>query len=526
MTVTLDTALGHGNAGSTNIVTFATTAPVAVGARIVVIAAFFQGGTATTLTVSGGGLSWAQDNSAVSGSLRIFQWSALAPAGLSSGTTITGTANAVGNDLEIEGVSLLGVDTASPVVAFNGGGASTAAWSSGSIAAGVGNAIVGGAFCDGLVGTSAPGGSNTEFDDFNVVGQNETMTGVFNLNTAASDSASGTFSSAVGHVVSAVAYRAATAAGGAIWRFPRGPHRRMRRLPRGPLGLEERRFVVAATGQVFTVTPAGSVTPTGNLVKQAQKPLGGTVTPAGALAKLASKLTGGATTPAGALVKVAQKALGGNVTPTGTFAKIKVALLALAGSITPSGALTKRADKALGGSTTPTGTIARSTLKALLGSITPSGALRKLVSKPLAGATTPTGTLSRAKVVLLALAGSISPSGALRRQAGKALGGASAPSGALKKAVSKTTAGSVTPTGSLAKAISRRFAGAITPVGTVARAIVGAVSQAINVLTFDVPMRALRAWDRASLLVRSWDWPASRLRSHDEPSEDLDSRDH
>jgi hypothetical protein len=180
----------------------------------VFVAAYFNAGSGTTLTASGSGLSWAQDHFVSSGNLRIGVYSAPCPAGLAISSTLTATANGANHDMMGSAISILGVDTASPVVAFNGGTGATAAWTSSSIAALAGNAIVGGAFCDGLVGTSAASGSNTEFSDQNDATQNETQTGVYNLNTAASDSAAGTWSGAVTWVALGAAYRASTAVGG------------------------------------------------------------------------------------------------------------------------------------------------------------------------------------------------------------------------------------------------------------------------------------------------------------------------
>jgi hypothetical protein len=211
--VTLDQTLGTQKAHIATVLNLTTGATIAAGGRVVYVAAYFNSGGGTTLTGSGSGLSWAQDHFVSTGNLRIGIYSAACPSGLASGSTLTATANGANHDMMGSAISLLGVDTVSPVVAFNGGTGATAAWTSSSIAALAGNAIVGGSFCDGLVGTSTASGSNTEFSDQNDATQNESQTGVYNLTTAASDTATGTWSGAVTWVALGVAYLAA--AGGA-----------------------------------------------------------------------------------------------------------------------------------------------------------------------------------------------------------------------------------------------------------------------------------------------------------------------
>ena len=74
----------------------------------------------------------------------------------------------------------------------------------------------------------------------------------------------------------------------------------------------------------------------------------------------------GSITPTGTLVKALSKTLGGTITPTGALALIGLKVISLAGSITPIGTLSKLTAKTFSGAITPTGSLARSILKSFL----------------------------------------------------------------------------------------------------------------------------------------------------------------
>ncbi len=255
--------------------------------------------------------------------------------------------------------------------------------------------------------------------------------------------------------------------------------------------------------QVQKNTFTGTIAPTGALIRQIQKMLTGSMTPTGSLVKQTQKTFGGVTTPTGALVKEVQKTFTGSITPTGALAVIKLAVVSLAGSITPTGNLVKETQKvlsgsitptgitiketrktftgsieptgtvdviksaliSLAGSITPTGTLIRQTQKGLAGQITPTGNLIKQTLKNLSGSITPTGDLSTVKAALISLAGSITPTGALTRQVQKILSGSVTPTGDLSKQAQKDFAGDITPTGNLIKQAQKVFSGSITPTG-------------------------------------------------------------
>jgi hypothetical protein len=213
--VTLDALLGNGKAhdlvapGTVDVVT---TNTVAAGGMIALIAARFDAG-AGTMSVSGtGGLTWATAHNVTSGSLRIYVFYAFAPVGLASGTTLT-VSNTNSADLMATAISLLGVDTVSPVSGFNGSGSTGTAWTTGSITAGNGDAIVGASFEDGnATDTSTATGPAVEFSDFNDATQSEAMTAAYKLSVAGTDSVAGAWAASVSHVDIGVAFKAAAAA--------------------------------------------------------------------------------------------------------------------------------------------------------------------------------------------------------------------------------------------------------------------------------------------------------------------------
>ena len=104
---------------------------------------------------------------------------------------------------------------------------------------------------------------------------------------------------------------------------------------------------------------AGSMTPTGDLVKKTLKQLAGSMTSTGALVAKTLKQVAGAMTPTGALGKKTLKQLAGSMTPTGALATVRKRFVSLAGSMTPTGALATKYTqvKALAGSMTPTGAL-------------------------------------------------------------------------------------------------------------------------------------------------------------------------
>jgi hypothetical protein len=190
-----------------------TGAAVASGAMIVALVHNFNS-AAETLSMSGGSLTWTQAHTLTSGSLRLSLFYAFAPSGLASGTTLTVTASVGGsNDMTWCVASYLGVDTSGTVVAFNAAAASTAAWSSGSVAGNSGNALIGGAGGDGTLRTSTPDAGNNERIDFNSATTSGSITLVDKLSISGTDSLDGDWSGTLSHIGIGVAFKPAAAGG-------------------------------------------------------------------------------------------------------------------------------------------------------------------------------------------------------------------------------------------------------------------------------------------------------------------------
>lgn len=147
----------------------------------------------------------------------------------------------------------------------------------------------------------------------------------------------------------------------------------------------------------------------------------------------------------------------GSVTPSGAL--MLETAKTLAGSATPTGTVTRRTSKTLAGSTTTTGTLGRHTNKTLTGAVAPSGSVIRQTAKTFIGSTTPSGILSVGLVKLLTLVGSVTPTGTLQKTVTKTLGGSVAATGTVVKTITKSFAGSVIPSGlfSVVRAATSRF---------------------------------------------------------------------
>lgn len=139
----------------------------------------------------------------------------------------------------------------------------------------------------------------------------------------------------------------------------------------------------------------------------------GAITPSGTLLKQANKLLAGTITPSGGLLKQVNKIFTGAITPTGALLEQLVKLISVSGSITPTGTLTKQINKSFTGGITFVGTLVKLVSKNLTGAITPTGALVKQISKTFTGVLTFTGTLVEKFQKLQSLTGVLSFSGAL-----------------------------------------------------------------------------------------------------------------
>lgn len=218
MAIGTPTTLGSSPSIASVTHTHATTATAPSGALIIVVAGWGSG-TDRTATVTGGGLTWTTDQSNVSAGgykLRIGVFSAPAPAGLASGTTLTLTTSGADDGANIAACYVTGVDVGGTRKdASTGSAAVTASWDT--TAATTTNAddlIIGGSFGDGNRTSTATVG--TELFDFQNATNAWSMTVTYQIvASTGSKSLTGTWSASVDQVAGFVAYKSAVAAGDA-----------------------------------------------------------------------------------------------------------------------------------------------------------------------------------------------------------------------------------------------------------------------------------------------------------------------
>ena len=206
MSVTQDQFLGHGNAAASATCTLTTAQPVAAGAVIVVWAGRFDPTASNDMTLTGGGLTWTKRVNTQVGNFRLCGWTAPAPAGLASGTVLTNTMPGTPDSL-MTAESLLGVDTAGTFLTNQNSGTGTG-WSCGSVTPTDGDAVCGSVWTDGLVGTSTAT-VGTEWDDFNVAGQSESMAANHLLSTSGAVNLAGTWSGSTTWIAGVISLPAA-----------------------------------------------------------------------------------------------------------------------------------------------------------------------------------------------------------------------------------------------------------------------------------------------------------------------------
>ncbi len=265
----------------------------------------------------------------------------------------------------------------------------------------------------------------------------------------------------------------------------------------------------ASGGSTFNITPSGTITPAGVLVKDTSKPFTGTITPAGLLTKSLAKLWSGSVTPTGALAllrtlpnsfsgtltstgtlaKSISKTVTGTTTPAGALTLVKVVIQLFAGTITSAGTLTRSIGKTVTGVVTPAGALAKAMAVVLMGTVISAGTIFRVTAKLVVGSVTPEGALTTIRLALLDLAGTVTPAGTLVRAISKTVIGSIAATGSLAKSSTKAFAGSiapsgtldalralfvtitgtVTPTGQLLRTMGATFTGILTPTGTLAK---------------------------------------------------------
>lgn len=226
------------------------------------------------------------------------------------------------------------------------------------------------------------------------------------------------------------------------------------------------------SGTEYTQSVAGGITPSGALIKQANKIFSGSLSSSGAISKLVNKSAAGGITPAGAIAKLTSKIVAGAIsTIEGALAYAKTYLVDLSGSLGISGALAKQTNKTVSGAIALAGTITKNISKIFGGTIIPAG----IVTSVRTFVINVGGTLASAGAVIRSTSksftGSITPAGAISKLISKIFGGTITPTSAIVRTPEKVLSGSITPTGDETKLVSKLLAGTLVPAGGVAKEI-------------------------------------------------------
>lgn len=119
----------------------------------------------------------------------------------------------------------------------------------------------------------------------------------------------------------------------------------------------------------------------------------------------------GSLTPTGALLRMTSRLLTGSTTGAGAFATESILSFAGVGSVTPSGGISRMTSRGVAGSSTPAGTVSKTTARGLSGSVTAAGNLARETQRKLVGVVTAAGAVSIA--FGQAVTGAITATGAL-----------------------------------------------------------------------------------------------------------------
>lgn len=461
MAITVDQFLGTGKAGASTTTTLVTAQTVAAGAMIVLQAGRFNA-SGTTMSCAGGGLTWVEDKTAQAGSIRSSTFRAFAPVGLASGTTLTVTHTGA-SDCMLCAESFLGVDTVGTIVNTGTNTGTGTGWDGGSVAVN-GNLLVGGGFCDGLIGSSLPTAPGVEFADFNDTPQNETATGVYNLAAAGTTTIAGTWSGSVTWIATSVAYKA-LASGGFVVARPivmllQGTPVQRR------VGVQIQPSIVSTTAQVFNQALTATVTTLSTIQNQVNKFLTATSTTTASIQKQINKFLTATGLNSATIQKQANKPLTGNVTSTASM--IRKTLKNLTATVTTTASLSalKVILLTMIANVTSTATIQKQVNKLVSATATTAASMVRLVLKNLSATVTSTASLSTLKVILVNMTANVTSTATIKRLMQTNMVATVTSSATIKKLITKTISATSVVSGVLNKRIPLAMIATVTSTAT------------------------------------------------------------
>lgn len=232
-------------------------------------------------------------------------------------------------------------------------------------------------------------------------------------------------------------------------------------------------MIEAEFGVASTQAAAGTITPSGALVRLAQKVVSGAIASAGALARLAQRFLSGSIASAGTLVRATQKKLSGTIASTGSLSTSITIVQTFSGVIASSGVLVRQAQGSLSGTITSTGSLLTriSVVQTFVGSIASAGSLIRQTQALLSGAITSSGSL--ATNIAYTFTGTITSAGSLIRQAQIQISAVATPVGSLARSATQALAGALTPSGALYSTPQKAFSGTLSFTGSLATQSLG-----------------------------------------------------
>lgn len=237
-------------------------------------------------------------------------------------------------------------------------------------------------------------------------------------------------------------------------------------------------WCAGASGTTEFITPSGTVTSAGALVRQVNRTQSGTVTSTGSLVRAIARSITGAIASVGALSKQVTQSLTGTITSSGTLANVRTSILAASGTITSAGALVRQANTAVTGTVTSSGSVVSSVAKQLAGTVTSGGSVAWSLARTITGTITSSGALTNLRVAVLSASGSIASVGSLIKQVNRSITGAITSAGSLAKAATQSLSGTITSSSALTqlRVAVLAVSGSIASAGVLARSVTQSLS--------------------------------------------------
>lgn len=453
MAITIDqAAIGTPVALGTSSTTVAITTNVTIAAgALIIVTAGCDPPALSVDSCSGGGLTWTKDvgakqSQASAETAAIF--SAPAPSGLASGTTITVTLQAASSSRWIGGISVLGADTSAsridgtPPASHEG---STTAWSSTSYTVAAGTIIVAATTYDINQAGTATSPAVLIFTVPEATGGNEFLAAYQIVSAGGATVLAGTFAvSASTSMTIAVGYKVASSVAVSAVAKP-FPYFIMR-TPAGPRTLRYPPAYIqpVSTVSIFQQAITATVNVTANLQKQINKAISATVSITASVQKQINK--------------------------------------AISTSVAVSANLTRQINKPISATVNISASLQKQVNKIISSTVTLSANLQKQINKLISSTVNITAGLSAQKVILVAITATVNVAASIQKQVNKTFSATVNISAALQKQINKSIQATVNITATLSalKVIIKVITATVNVSASLSRQIKKNISATVN----------------------------------------------